>query len=108
MDKAKYIEKKEEILFKDLDNAHKKLKEIANWYRLSNYDTNFTDEKNQKLYVQKVNNIYQELRNLLLSTHNFKLESNLKQLVVNDEHLYPKLNSLEDLEEMVEYIEKIN
>ena len=100
MEKAKYIEKKEETLLKDLDNASKKLKEIANWYPLSNYELSFEDEKNHKLYIQKVNNIYYELRKLLMETKKFKLATNLKELIVNDE--YTKLESLEELEKLIE------
>jgi hypothetical protein len=101
MEKAKYIEKKEEVLFKELDNAHKKLKEIANWYLLSEYKCNSIDEKNQKLYIQKVNNIYQELRNLLIATKKHELAKNLKELVVNDESIDSKLESLPDLESLM-------
>jgi len=105
MEKAKYIAKKEETLYKDLDNASKKLKEITNWYTLSNYELNFSDEKNQKLYIQKVNNIYIELRKLLMETKKFKLATNLKELIINDE--YTKLEYLEDLEKLIEDIEKV-
>lgn len=101
MEKAKYIEKKEAILFNELDNAHKKLKEIANWYLLSDYECNFTDEKNQKLYIQKVNNIYHELRNLLMATKKHELAKNLEELIVNNESIDSKLESLSDLENLL-------
>lgn len=108
-EKAKYIEQKELTLFNDLDKAHKKLKEIANWYNLSDYKCNTIDEKNQMLYVQLVNNIYKELSTLLFNTRNWKLYENLKEVVVGD-RINSKLKDLAELEEMLQELKlrKIN
>jgi|GEM_PF-6655840 len=83
MEKAKYIENKEVTLFNDLDKSHKKLKEIANWYSLSDYNTNTIDIKNQKLYVEKINNIFHEMKTLLFATKNFKVFEQYDFLVTN-------------------------
>lgn len=93
-EKAKYIENKETTLFNDLDKSCKKLKEVASWYYLNNYKNNFQDEKNQKLYIQKINNIYHEMKNLLISSKNIKTLNDYEKLIVKN-----KLNSLAELEE---------
>lgn len=100
-EKAKYITNKEITLFNDLDKAHKKLKEIANWYSLSDYKCNSIDEKNQMLYVQLVNNIYSELKMLLSNTKNLKLYENLKEVITNF-----KLKDLAELEQLIMDIKK--
>ncbi|MBD5589373.1 hypothetical protein [Clostridium botulinum] len=92
-EKAKYIENKEITLFNDLDKSYKKLKEIANWYSLSDYESNFQDERNQKLYIQKINNIYHEMKNLIISSKNTKILNDYERLIIEN-----KLNSLEELE----------
>ncbi|APH20801.1 hypothetical protein [Clostridium botulinum] len=93
-EKAKYIENKEITLFNDLDKSYKKLKEIANWYSLSNYKSNFQDERNQKLYIQKINNVYHEMKSLIISSKNIKILNDYERLIIED-----KLNSLAELEE---------
>jgi len=100
-DKAKYIENKEVTLFNDLNKAHKKLKEIANWYSLSNYTCDFTDRKNQMLYVQLVNNIYSELKALLINTKNVKLYKELEDIVT----IY-KLSDSAALEQLIIELQK--
>lgn len=97
-EKAKYIANKETTLFNDLDKAHKKLKEIANWYSLSDYKCNSIDEKNQMLYTQLVNNIYKELNNLLFTTKNWRLYESLKEIVIES----VKLKDLGELEELLQ------
>jgi hypothetical protein len=92
-EKAKYIESKELTLFNDLDKAGKKMSTIANWYSFSNYKTNATDEKNFKLFVLKVNNIYASLRAILLQTKQLKLYEKLPQLISDG-----RLNDLSELE----------
>jgi hypothetical protein len=99
-EKAKYITNKEVTLFNDLDKAHKKLKEIANWYYLSDYKRNAADEKNQILYTQLTNNIYRELSNLLFNSRNWRLYENFKEVVTND----LKLKDLSALEELLQEI----
>ena len=84
MEKAKYIQDKEATLYKDLEKANKKIKEIANWYNTSNYDLDFQDNKNLLLMVKEVNNIYQGLNDLLQATNNFKVSSNLNELVTSE------------------------
>lgn len=100
--KAKYIKKKERTLFNDLQKVHHKLREIANWYKISNYNCNYTDTKKQMLYAQAVNNIYQELKNLLIATENWRIENNLKNIVVNDKCTDPKIKDLSELEQLLQ------
>lgn len=97
--KAKYIQEKERTLFNDLDNAQKKLKQVANWYPLSDYDITAMDKKNFKLFIQNVNSIYFELGNLLLNTRNFELYEILKKLVTDE-----KLNDLSELEQKIQEV----
>lgn len=92
-EKAKYIENKEITLYNDLEKSYKKLKQIANWYSLSDYKSNFQDEKNRKLYIQKINNLYHEMKNLIISSKNTRILKDYKKLIVEN-----KLNSLEELE----------
>lgn len=94
-EKARYIEKKEITLFNDLDKAHSKLKEIASWYSLSDYKSSFIDIKNQKLYLEKINNIYHEMKSLLFSTKNFNLFKYYEELITN------KKSTLEDMEKFI-------
>ncbi|HCL4480164.1 TPA: hypothetical protein N2D99_002251 [Clostridium botulinum] len=95
-EKAKYIENKEITLYNDLEKSYKKLKQIANWYSLNDYKSNFQDEKNRKLYIQKINNLYHEMKNLIISSKDTQILKDYKKLIVEN-----KLNSLEELEKVL-------
>lgn len=81
MEKAKYIQDKENSLLNDLDKTYKKIKEISNWYSLSNYDLKSNDKENINLMIKRISNIYCQLDNLLLNTNNFELSKELKELI---------------------------
>lgn len=84
MDKARYIQDKESTLYRDLEKANRKMKEIANWYDISNYELNAQDDKTILLMVKEVNNLYQGLNSLLQATSNFKISSNLNELITSE------------------------
>jgi hypothetical protein len=95
-EKAKYIEYKERTLENDLNKASKKLHIIANWYSLSSYKSNIIDEKNIKLFMLKINNIFYELKSLLASTHQMELYYLMESLITKE-----RLNDLSELEQKI-------
>lgn len=95
-DKAKYIQEKERTLYNDLEKAYKKLKEVTNWYSLSSYDLTFDDIKNHRLYMLKINNLYHEMKDLLISSKDIESLKEYDRVIT-----HKRIDSLEELENVI-------
>lgn len=81
-EKAKYIENTEKTLNNDLDKVIKKIKKISNWYSMSNYKLNTEDINQINTYIEKINEVYNQMKIFTFSAKQFDLYYKLNEMIV--------------------------